>query len=83
MKGQCIEKRRQQQPVRKIRRKDGKREQDTENKNPRPKEYKAAAIFERSSVISSLILRELFADVTRVWKLKYLAEKCVPFNEND
>ena len=45
------------------------------NKNPRPKEYKAAAIFERSSVVSSLILRELFADVTRVWKLKYLAEK--------
>ena len=32
MKGQCIEKRRQQQPERKIRRKDGKREQDTENK---------------------------------------------------
>ena len=30
---------------------------------------------ERSSVVSSLILRELFADVTRVWKLKYLAEK--------
>lgn len=45
------------------------------NKNPRPKEYKAATIFERSSVVSSLILRELFADVTRVWKLKYLAEK--------
>lgn len=45
------------------------------NKNPRPKEYKAAAIFERSSVVSSLILRELFVDVTRVWKLKYLAEK--------
>ena len=45
------------------------------NKNPRPKEYKAAAIFERSSVVSSLILRELFVDVARVWKLKYLAEK--------
>lgn len=45
------------------------------NKNPRPKEYKAATIFERSSVVSSLILRELFADVTKVWKLKYLAQK--------
>lgn len=45
------------------------------NKNPRPKKYKTAAIFERSSVVSSLILRELFADVVKVWKLKYLAEK--------
>ena len=44
------------------------------NKNPRPKEYKAATIFERSSVVSSLILRELFSDVTKVWKLKYLAQ---------
>lgn len=45
------------------------------NKNPRPKEYKAVTIFEKSSVVSSLILRELFADITRVWKLKYLSEK--------
>ena len=45
------------------------------NKNPRSKKYKTVAIFERSSVVSSRILRELFVDVTRVWKLKYLAEK--------
>lgn len=45
------------------------------NKNPRPKEYKAVTIFEKSSVVSSLILRELFADITRTWKLKHLSEK--------
>jgi hypothetical protein len=45
------------------------------NKNPQPKEHKAVSIFERTSVVSSCILRELFADVTKVWKLKYLAEK--------
>lgn len=45
------------------------------NKNPSPKEYKAVTIFEKSSVVSSLILRELFADITRVWKLKHLSEK--------
>ena len=35
----------------------------------------AVSIFERTSVISSLILRELFADVTKIWKLKHLAQK--------
>lgn len=45
------------------------------NKNIKPKEQKAVSIFEKSSVVSSLILRELFADVTKVWKLKYLSEK--------
>lgn len=45
------------------------------NKNIQPKEQKAVSIFEKSSVVSSLILRELFADVTKVWKLKYLSEK--------
>lgn len=45
------------------------------NKNTQPKEQKAVSIFEKSSVVSSLILRELFADVTKVWKLKYLSEK--------
>lgn len=45
------------------------------NKNQKPKEQKAVSIFEKSSVVSSLILRELFADVTKVWKLKHLAEK--------
>ncbi len=45
------------------------------NKNQQPKEQKAVSIFEKTSVVSSLILRELFVDVTKVWKLKYLAEK--------
>ena len=45
------------------------------NKNPQPKEHKAVSIFERTSVVSSCILRELFADVKKVWKLKHLAEK--------
>ncbi len=45
------------------------------NKNPKPKEYKAVSIFDRTSVVSSCILRELFADLSKVWKLKYLAEK--------
>lgn len=45
------------------------------NKNQQPKEYKAVSIFERTSVVSSYILRELFADVTKIWKLKHLAEK--------
>ena len=45
------------------------------NKNPQPKKQKSVSIFERTSVVSSCILRELFADVTKVWKLKHLAEK--------
>ena len=45
------------------------------NKNPQPKEQKSVSIFQRTSVVSSCILRELFADVTRIWKLKHLAEK--------
>lgn len=45
------------------------------NKNPNPKEQRAISIFERSSVVSSCILRELFVDVTKTWKQKYLAEK--------
>ena len=45
------------------------------NKNPHPKEKRSVSIFERTSVVSSCILRELFADVTKIWKLKYLAEK--------
>lgn len=44
------------------------------NKNQQPKEQKTVSIFERTSVVSSYILRELLADVTKVWKLKYLAE---------
>ena len=45
------------------------------NKNPQPREQWSVSIFDRSSVVSSCILRELFADATKVWKLKYLAEK--------
>lgn len=45
------------------------------NKNPQPKEQKSVSIFERTSVVSSCILRELLGDVTKVWKLKHLAEK--------
>lgn len=45
------------------------------NKNQQPKEHKAVSIFERTSVVSSYILRELFADVTKIWKLKHLAER--------
>lgn len=45
------------------------------NKNPQPKKYTAVSIFERSSMVSSLILRELFADVNKVWKLKHLSQK--------
>lgn len=45
------------------------------NKNPQPKQCNAVSVFERSSVVSSLILRELFADVNKVWKLKHLSEK--------
>lgn len=44
------------------------------NKNPQPKQNRAVSVFERNSVVSSLILRELFADVTKIWKLKYLSE---------
>lgn len=45
------------------------------NKNMQPKKQKAISIFERTSVVSSCILRELFVDITKIWKLKYLAEK--------
>ena len=45
------------------------------NKNPHPKQCSAVSIFERSSVVSSLILRELFADINKVWKLKHLSQK--------
>ena len=45
------------------------------NKNPRSKEQKPVSIFERTSVVSSCILRELFVDVTKIWKLIYLSEK--------
>lgn len=48
------------------------------NSNPQPKEYKAISVFEQSSVVSSVILRELFVDVSKKWRIKSLAEsaKC-------
>lgn len=45
------------------------------NRNPQPKQCSAVSIFERSSVVSSLILRELFVDANKVWRLKHLSEK--------
>ncbi len=45
------------------------------NKNLQPKQNSAVSVFGRSSRVSSLILRELFADLTKAWKLKHLSEK--------
>lgn len=45
------------------------------NKNVKVNEQKAVSVFERSSEVSSAILRELYADLYKKWKLKYLAEK--------
>ncbi|MCD8015150.1 MAG: hypothetical protein LUG99_18645 [Lachnospiraceae bacterium] len=44
------------------------------NKNPAGEQKKQNSYFERSSTVSSLILRELFANYRKVWRLKYLAE---------
>ena len=45
------------------------------NKNLSPEVSKAStSVFERSVVVSSMILRELFADINRLWRLKYLSE---------
>lgn len=49
------------------------------NKNMSPEISKAStSVFERSAVVSSMILRELFADINKLWRLKYLSEtvKC-------
>ncbi len=49
------------------------------NKNLRPENGKASvSIFERSAVVSSMILRELFVDINKRWRLKHLSEtvKC-------
>ena len=44
------------------------------NKNLNPEISKAStSVFERSAVVSSMILRELFADINRIWRLKYLS----------
>lgn len=45
------------------------------NKNPEPKKYRQNSVFERSSEVSSVILRELFRNLQRSWKLLHLAEQ--------
>ncbi len=45
------------------------------NKNVNPNRRGLVSVFERSAEISSLILREIFYDISKVWKLKYLSEK--------
>lgn len=45
------------------------------NKNPEPKKYRQNSVFERSAEVSSVILRELFGDLHRSWKLLHLAKK--------
>ncbi len=45
------------------------------NKNLSPEISKVyTSVFERSAVVSSMILRELFADINRLWRIKYLSE---------
>lgn len=45
------------------------------NKNTNPEVSKvSASIFERSSIVSSMILRELFVDINKLWRLKHLSE---------
>ncbi|MCD7955072.1 MAG: hypothetical protein LUG93_04810 [Lachnospiraceae bacterium] len=45
------------------------------NKNLFVEGQKQTSFFERSSKVSSLILRELFVDYRKVWRLKHLAER--------
>ena len=45
------------------------------HKNPEPERRSFVSVFETSSIVSSMILRELFADTKKVWKQKYLSEK--------
>ncbi len=45
------------------------------NKNWSPEISKAStSIFERSAVVSFMILRELFADISKLWRLRHLSE---------
>lgn len=45
------------------------------NKNLSPEISKAStSVFERSAVVSSMILRELFADINKLWRLRHLSE---------
>lgn len=45
------------------------------NKNTLVQRRGQKSIFERSSVVSSMILREIFEDTKKCWKLKHLSEK--------
>lgn len=45
------------------------------NRNLNPEIGKASAsVFERSAVVSSMILRELFSDINKLWRLKHLSK---------
>lgn len=45
------------------------------NKNLSPEIGRAStSVFERSAIVSSMILRELFADINKLWRLKHLSE---------
>ncbi len=48
------------------------------NKNIVPQKRKADTIFEKSSIVSSKILRMIFTDINKCWRIKYLSEdvKC-------
>ena len=45
------------------------------NPNRAPERRQIKSIFESTSTVSSLILRELLRDISRPWKLKHLSEK--------
>lgn len=45
------------------------------NKNTNPEDNKAISIFGKSSSVSAAILREIFADLNKQWKIKHLSEK--------
>ncbi|MGL4484294.1 MAG: type IV toxin-antitoxin system AbiEi family antitoxin [Anaerovoracaceae bacterium] len=47
----------------------------TGNSNKHKKKRRTKSIFENSSIVSSIILRTIFADISKPWKLKYLAEE--------
>lgn len=45
------------------------------NKNKQSQKRSQKSIFEKSSTVSSMILREIFNDLEKTWKLKHLSEK--------
>ncbi len=44
------------------------------NKNIVPQKGKADTIFEKSSIVSSKILRMIFTDISKCWRIKHLSE---------